>query len=96
VLYDTFLHLGYNEDVLVYRARMSMAHSMEQCEISVPIPLNLTEQWMASVIGVELDDTVEQTTQVTLSSLCGSRLADTATMPIALFPVRYQGDPVWQ
>jgi hypothetical protein len=51
---------------------------------------------MATVIGVELDDTVEQTTQVTLSSLCGSRLADTATMPIALFPVRYQGDPVWQ
>jgi hypothetical protein len=51
---------------------------------------------MASVIGVELDDTVEQTAQVALTSLCGSCLADTAAMPIALFPVCYQGDPVWQ
>jgi hypothetical protein len=45
---------------------------------------------------VELDDTIEQTTQVTLTSLCGSRLADTVTMSIVLFPVHYRGDPVWQ
>jgi hypothetical protein len=51
---------------------------------------------MASVIGVELDDTVEYMAQVTLTSLCGSHLADTAAMSIALFLVRYQGDPVWQ
>jgi hypothetical protein len=81
---------------LVYRAHMSMAHSMEQCEVSVTIPLNSIEPWMASVIGVEPDNTVEQTAQVTLTSLCGSRLADTVTLPIALFPIRYQGDPVWQ
>jgi hypothetical protein len=73
-----------------------MAHSMEQCEVSVTIPLNSTEPWMASVIGVEPDNTVEQTAQVTLTSLCGSRLADTVTLPIVLFPIRYQGDPVWQ
>jgi hypothetical protein len=96
VLYDALLHLGYNGDVPVYRARMSMVHSMEQCEVSVTIPLSPTEPWMTTVIGVKLDDTVEQTAQVALTSLCGSRLADTATMSIALFPVRYQGDPVWQ
>jgi hypothetical protein len=88
VLYDTLLLLGYNGDVPVYRACMSMAHSMEQCEVSVTIPLNLIEPWMASVIGVELDDTIEQTSKVTLTSLCRSRLADTIAMPIAHFLVR--------
>jgi hypothetical protein len=51
---------------------------------------------MASVIGIELDDTVEQMAQVTLTSLCGSRIANTVVMPITLFLVRYQGDPMWQ
>jgi hypothetical protein len=60
------------------------------------IPLNPAEAWMAIVIDIELDDTVEQTTQVTLTSLCGSRLADTTAMSIALFPTHYQGEPVWQ
>jgi hypothetical protein len=61
VLYDALLHLGYNGDVPVYRARMSVAHSMEQCEVSVTIPLSLEEPWMATIIGVELDDTIDQT-----------------------------------
>jgi hypothetical protein len=69
---------------------------MEQCEVSVTIPLNPTEPWMATVIGVELDDTIEQTAQVALTSLCGSHLADTAVMPIALFLVRYQGTIIQQ
>jgi hypothetical protein len=96
VLYDVLLHLGYNRDVPVYRARMSMAHSMEQCEVSVTIPLNQTEPWRASIIGVKLDDTIEQTAPVALTSLCGSRLADTTVMTITLIPVRYQGDLMWQ
>jgi hypothetical protein len=96
VLYDTLLHLGYNRDVSVYRTRMSMAHGLDYCEVSVTIPLNPAEPWMTVVIGVELDDTVEQMAQVTLTSFCGSRLADTAMMPIAIFPTCYQGDPMWQ
>jgi hypothetical protein len=88
------LHLKYRGGVPVYHAYMSMAHSMDQCEVSVTIPLNLTETWMAYVIGVELDDTIEQTAQVALTSLCGSRLADTTAMSIALFLVRCQGDPM--
>jgi hypothetical protein len=39
VLYDTLLRLGYNGDVPIYRARMSMAHSMGQCEVSMMIPI---------------------------------------------------------
>jgi hypothetical protein len=34
--------------------------------------------------------------QIALTSLRGSRPADTAAMPIVLFLVRYRGDPMWQ
>jgi hypothetical protein len=34
--------------------------------------------------------------QVALTSLCETRLTDTAAMPIVLFPVRNQEDPVWK
>jgi hypothetical protein len=54
------------------------------------------EPRMTTIIGVELDETVEQTTQVTLTSLCESRVADTSAMPITLFSIRNQEDPVWK
>jgi hypothetical protein len=62
----------------------------------VVIPLNPTEPWMTTVIGIELDETVEQTAQVALTSLCETRLTDTAAMPIVLFPICNQEDPVWK
>jgi hypothetical protein len=96
VLYDALRQLGYNEDAPVYRSRMSMAHDQDKCEVNVVIPLNPTEPWMATVIGVELDETIEQTAQVALTSLCESCLADTATMSIALFPICNQEDHVWK
>jgi hypothetical protein len=96
VLYDALRQLGYNGDVPVYRGRMSMAHGQDKCEVNVMIPLNPMEPWMATVIGVKLDETVEQMAQVTLTSLCESRLADTAAMPIALFPIHNQEGPMWK
>jgi hypothetical protein len=51
---------------------------------------------MATVIRVEQDETVEKTTRITLTSLCESRLADTAAMPITLFPICNQEDHVWK
>jgi hypothetical protein len=66
------------------------------CEVNMVIPLNPTEPWMATVIGVELDETIEKMAQVALTSLCESRLADTTTMRIVLFPIRNQEDPVWK
>jgi hypothetical protein len=95
-LYDALRQLGYSGDAPVYRGRMSIAHGQDKCEVNVVIPLNPTEPWMTTVIGVELDETVEQTAQVTLTSLCESRLTDTAVMPIALFSIRNQEDPVWK
>jgi hypothetical protein len=96
VLYDALRQLGYNEDAPVYHGCMSMVHGQDKCEVNVVIPLNPTDPWMATVIGVELDETVEQTAQVALTSLCESRLADTAVMPIALFLIRNQEDPLWK
>jgi hypothetical protein len=54
------------------------------------------EPWMTTVIRVELDETVEQTAQVALTTLCESRLADTVAMLITLFLIRNQDDPVWK
>jgi hypothetical protein len=51
---------------------------------------------MATIISDELDDTVEQTAQVALTSLCGSHLAGTTAMPNVLFPTCYQGDLMWK
>jgi hypothetical protein len=96
VLYDALRRLGYEGYAPVYRGHMSMAHGQDKCEVNVVIPLKLMEPWMATVIGVELDETVEQTAQVALTSLCETRLADTAAMPIALFPIHNQEDPVWK
>jgi hypothetical protein len=78
VLYDALRQLGYNGDAPVYRGRMPMAHGQDKCE----------------VIRVDLDETVEQTAQVALTSLCESRLANTTAMPIVLFPIHNQEDPV--
>jgi hypothetical protein len=96
VLYDALRQLGYDGDTPVYRGRLSMAHGHNKCEVNVMIPLNPMEPWMATVNGVELDETVEQTAQVALTSLCETRLADTTVMPIALFPIRNQEDPMWK
>jgi hypothetical protein len=90
------LQLGYNGDVPIYRGRMSMAHGQDRCEVSVAISLNPTEPWMATIIEVELNETVEQTAQVILTSLCESRLTDTAIMLIVLFPIHNQDDPMWK
>jgi hypothetical protein len=73
-----------------------MAHGQDRCEVSVAIPLNPTEPWMANVIGVELDETIEQTAQITLTSLCESCLTYIAVMLMTLFPIRNQDDPVWK
>jgi hypothetical protein len=88
VLYDTLFQLSYNEDVPIYHSRMSMVHGEDRCEVGMVIPLNPMEPWVATIIGVELDETIEQTAQVTLTFLCESRLANTAVMPITLFPIR--------
>jgi hypothetical protein len=95
VLYDALLHLGYNGDVPIYRARVSKAHSMEQGDASMKIPIRPEEPWSVTVMGVELDDTVDKSPHFTLASLCGSRLADIAATSLALFLFCYQGDPVW-
>jgi hypothetical protein len=71
-----------------------MVHNEDMCEVIVAIPLNPMEPWVATVIGSELDEAVEQTAHVTLTFLCENHLTDTAMMLIALFPIRNQEDPM--
>jgi hypothetical protein len=59
MLCDALLHLYHNGDVSVYCGRMSKAHGQDRCEVSVTLPLNLTEPWGTTVVSIELDETVE-------------------------------------
>jgi hypothetical protein len=96
VLYDTFICLGYNGDAPVYRCRLSTAHGMDQCEVSVMIPLDPIELWSGSIIGSDPDTGVELMAHMTLTSLCEDRLIGTAALPMALLSIRNQENPVWQ
>jgi hypothetical protein len=87
VLYDTLIHLGYNGDASVYRCRLSMAHGMDQCEVSVMIPFDPTELWSRSVIRSEPDTVVMLMAHIALTSLCEDHLATTASLPFALLPI---------
>jgi hypothetical protein len=69
-LYNALIRLGYNGDAPVYRYRLSTTHGMDQCEVSVMIPFDPTEQWLGSVIGSEPDTGVELMAHLALTSLC--------------------------
>jgi hypothetical protein len=88
VLYDTLIRLGYDEDALVYRCRLSMTHGLDQCEVSMTIPFDPTEPWSGSVIGSEPDTGVELMAHIALTSLCEDHLAATAALPIALLLIQ--------
>jgi hypothetical protein len=88
VLYDALIHLGYDGDASVYRYRLSMAHGLDRCEVSVTIPFDLMEPSSGSVIGSELDTGIEMMVHITLTSLCEDHLAATTTVPIALLLIQ--------
>jgi hypothetical protein len=96
VLYDALIHLGYDGDTPVYHCRLSIAHGMDQCEVSVTIPFDPTEPWLGSVINNEPDTGVELMAHIARTSLCRDHLTATAALPIALLPNRNQENLVWQ
>jgi hypothetical protein len=96
VLYDILIRLGYDGDALVYRCRLSTAHGMDQCEVSVMIPFDPTEPWSGSIISSEPDIGVELMVHIALTSLCEDRLAATAALSITLLPIQNQENPIWQ
>jgi hypothetical protein len=75
VLYDTLIHLGYNGDAPVYHCRLSRAHSLDRCEVSMTIPFDPTEPWSRSIIGSEPDTGIEMMAHIALTSLCYSSTA---------------------
>jgi hypothetical protein len=96
VLYDALIRLGYDGDAPVYHCRLSMAHGMDQCEVSVTIPFNPMESWLGSIISSEPDTNVEIMAHIALTSLCEDRLTATATLPITLLSIQNQENPIWQ
>jgi hypothetical protein len=96
VLYNALIHLGYDRDAPIYCCRLSTAHGMDQCKVSMMIPFNPTEPWSGSVIDSEPDIGVELMVHMALTSLCEERIAATATLPIALLPIWDQENLVWQ
>jgi hypothetical protein len=96
VLYNTLLCLGYDEEVPIYRCRLSMTNGLDICETSMMIPFSQEDTWTGTIGGSEPDTTVKQTAHVALTSLCESRLAATAVMLIALFPIQNLENPMWK
>jgi hypothetical protein len=96
VLYDTLICLRYDGDAPVYRCRLSTAHSMDQCEVSVTIPFDPMKPWSGSISSSEPDTGVELMAHIALTSLCEDHLAATATLPIVLLPIWNQKNLVWQ
>jgi hypothetical protein len=88
VIYDALIHLGYDGDASIYRCRLSTAHGMDQCEVSMTIPFNPTEPWSGFVIGSEPNTNVELMAHIALTSLCEDHLAATAALPIALLSIQ--------
>jgi hypothetical protein len=54
VLYDALIRLGYDGDAPVYHCRLSMAHGMDRCEVSMMIPFDPTELWSGPSSAVSL------------------------------------------
>jgi hypothetical protein len=94
VLYDTLLRLGYDGDALIYRCRLSKAHGLDRCEVSVMIPFDLVEPWSGSVIGSEPDTGVKMMAHIALNSLCVDRLVAIAALPIALLSIQNPENPI--
>jgi hypothetical protein len=42
-VFDALLRLGYNREVPIYCHRLSMAHGLDVCEVSVTIPFDPKE-----------------------------------------------------
>jgi hypothetical protein len=89
VLYDALIHLSYDGNAPVYHCRLSMAHGMDQCEVSMMIPFDPMEPWSGPGIGVEL------MVHIALTSLCEDHLAATAALSITLLLIQDKENPVW-
>jgi hypothetical protein len=97
VLNDALHRLSYNgDDEPLYYCSRSMTHGLDIWEVSLTVPFDPMDLWMGIVVCSKLDNTVEQTALIALTSLCESRLAATVEMPNVLFPIHNQEDPEWK
>jgi hypothetical protein len=67
LLYDTLNRFGYDGDAPVFHCRLSTAHGMDQCKVSVPITFASTEPWLGCIISNEPDTGIETMAHITLT-----------------------------
>jgi hypothetical protein len=96
VLYDALIRFGYDGDALVYYCRLSMAHGLERCEVSVTIPFYPSKPWLRPIISSKPDTSIEMMVHNYLTSLCVDYLTATAALPITPLPIQNQKNPIWQ
>jgi hypothetical protein len=94
VLYDALIHLGYDEDASVYSYRLSMAHGLDRCEVSVTITFDPMEPCSRSIICSEPNNSAEMMVHIALTSLCEDRLATTIVLSITLLLIQNQESPI--
>jgi hypothetical protein len=95
VLNDALCRLDYNRDDPLYHYSLSTTHGLDVWEVSLKVPFDPMDPWMGTVVDSELDNTIEQTTLVALTSGYESHLTVTVEMSITLFLIHNQEEPVW-
>jgi hypothetical protein len=89
LLWDTFMQIGYGEEVPEYRGRFYIEHGLPRCEVHVdiwPHPVFLDGSlWSMWVIRSDMDDAMEKAPHVALTALCSQHLPDTVGTSISLY-----------
>jgi hypothetical protein len=96
LLLDALVRIGYDGPIPEYRCRPFQKHGLACCEVRVEIPVDPETPWTGTVVGGDLDESVERMAHLALTALCEQRLPDTAGLAIALYPIRDQDEPEWQ
>jgi hypothetical protein len=88
VLNDTLCRLGYNGDDPLYYCCLSTAHGLDVWEVTLTVPFNPMDPWMGTIVGSELNSTIEQMALVVLPSLCENCLTGASPKGRARRPPR--------
>jgi hypothetical protein len=95
VLLCTLRRHGYDGPIPEYRCMPYQAHGLPCCEVPVEIPVNPEAPWTGMVVGGDLDNAVGKMAYLALTALCEQCLANMSSMPIVLFPMQDQDEPMW-
>jgi len=98
LLRDVLRRFGYTGSPS-YRGRLYREFGRGCCEVHVDVPPHPSDPsfsaWFTTATGDDLDDTLDRAAHQALTEFCERHLQDTAGTPVALLPIRDEGDPTW-